>query len=250
MDLEAIFDGKEPAIPPEATPAEAPPPAAAEAKAEVVAAPEPPPEPPARHTDTERTAPLAALLDERDKRKAAEQRLAELEAAQRAAQQPQHIPDPYDDPQGYAAFEASQREQLAISLRFEVSETMARDKHGDDAVTAAMEWGAQRAQSDEAFRIDFLKQRNPIDWVVRQQKRDGLLSAIGDDPDDYVRRRAAEMGLIAFDAGAGTTPVPGQQQAPRPAAPPRSIASAASAGGSQREIATGPLAAMDALFKG
>jgi hypothetical protein len=251
MDLDAIFDGKEPAIPPEINPAEATPPAAAEAPAEAVAAPEPQPEPTtAPQAKDGPMAPVAALLDERDRRKAAEQRLAELEAQMRQ-QQPQDMPDPYDDPAGYQAHVAQQLQAQAVSVRFDVSETLAREKHGDEAVTAAMDWGLQKAQTSPAFRDEYLAQKNPIDWVVRQQKREGLLSAVGDDEEAFIRRRAAELGLIApTDAGAGTTPVSGQQQAPRPAAPPRSIASAASATGSHREIATGPLAAVDALFKG
>jgi hypothetical protein len=248
MDLDAIFDGKEPAIPPEINPAEAPP-AAAEAPAEVVA-PEPQPEPtPAPQANNgPPMAPVTALLDERDRRKAAEQRLAELEAQLRQQPAPE-TPDPYDDPAGYQAHVAQQLQAQAVSVRFDVSETLAREKHGDEAVTAAMDWGLQKAQTSPAFRDEYLAQKNPIDWVVRQQKREGLLSAVGDDEEAFIRRRAAELGLIAPDAGAGTTSVPGQQQAPRPAAPPRSIASATSAGSSQREIATGPLAAVDALFR-
>lgn len=256
MDFDAIFDGKTPAITPEPNPAEAPsPPAEAQAPAEAVAetAPEPQPEPtPAPQTPKDGPmAPVAALLDERDKRKAAEQRLAELEA-RLAQQQPQETPDPYDDPAGYQAHIASQVQVQALSLKFDLSESMAREKYGDDAVTAAMEWGAQKAQANAGFRDEFLAQKNPIDWVVRQQQRDSLLSAIGDDDvETFVRRRAAELGLLAAtDAGAGNPSVPGQQQAPRPAPPPRSIASAASATGSHREVSTGPLAALDAVFKG
>lgn len=256
MDFDAIFDGKTPAIVPEPNPAEAtPPPAEAPAPADVAAetAPEPQPEPaPAAQTPKDGPmAPVAALLDERDKRKAAEQRAAELEA-RLAQQQPQEAPDPYDDPAGYQAHIAQQVQVQALSLKFDLSESMARDKYGDDTVTAAMEWGAQKAQANAGFRDEFLAQKNPIDWVVRQQKRESLLSVVGDDPDEYVRRRAAELGLLAAtDAGAGIPSVPGQQQAPRPAPPPRSIASAASAGGgSHRDVATGPLAALDAVFKG
>lgn len=250
MDLDAIFDGNSLATAPMTQPAEAPP----IAPEPVQTAPEPEAAPleivPEPTSQQDRMVPLMALLDTRDKLKAAERRLAEIDAAQ-VARQPADVPDPYDDPQGFQDHVGQQLANQALSQRFDISETMARDKHGDVTVTAAMEWGAQRAQANPGFRDEFLSQKNPIDWVVRQQKRDSLLADVGEDPDAYVRRRAAELGLIAApDAGAGMTPAPGQQQAPKPAAPPRSIASAASSGNGHRDMATGPMAALDAVFKG
>lgn len=251
MDLDAIFDGKPLAPEPQPQPAEVLPPnpePPLEAEPEPAPAEQPEPAPTPKPDDRGHMVPLATVLDTRDKLKAAERRIAEFEAQQRP-NPAEEAPDPFDDPDGFRAYEASQRESAVIGIRFELSETMARDKHGDDTVQTAMDWGAQRAQTDEAFRIDFLKQRHPIDWVVRQQKRDGLMSEVGDDPDAYVRRRAAELGLIAApDAGAGSPPVPGQQPAPKPAVPPRSIAGAPSAGGN-RDIAMDDKASMDAIFK-
>ena len=244
-ELDAIFDDKSPAPVQETQPVEAPPiaPELAEAAPEPEAA-QPEIAPPAVHQD--RNVPLAAMLDERDKRKAAERERDELRAAQAARQSPAEVPDPYDDPDGFKAHIGEQLANQALSQRFDISETMARDKHGDDVVTAAMEWGANRAQTNPGFRDEFLSQKNPIDWVVRQQKRDATLADVGDDPDAYVRRRAAELGFMLPDAGAGAVSVPGQVA--KPAAPPRSIASAASTGG-QREVAMDSKAAMDAIFK-
>lgn len=245
VDFAEILDGNEPAIPPVEPPAEPPMPKEPETAPDAPPeAPPPAPEPAPQH-EQDRMVPLTAMLDTRDKLKAAERRLAELEAAQR----PQaSTPDPYDDPDGFEAHINARLQKAEIDTRLNTSNLIARQAHGNDVVQAALNWAAEKASSDPTFEQRMIADQHPVDWVVRQHKRDGLLSEVGDDPDAYVRRRAAELGLIAPDAGAAVVAVPGQQQAQKPAAPPRSIASAAGAG-SNREVATGPLSAFGANFK-
>lgn len=250
MDFDAIFGDKAPETP-EPKPAETPttPPIEAQPEPQQEPVEQPTPVTPPAAPETDRNVPLTSLLDERDKRKAAERRLADLEAAQQQQRQPAARPDPYDDPDGYDAAIEKRIADRALATKFELSEVMARDKHGDELVAKAMEWGAERAQANPGFRDDFLKAPNPIDWVVRQQKRDGLLSEVGEDPDAYVRRRAAELGLIAApDAGTPVVDAPVQQQAPKPAVPTRSIANAPSQGGGNRDVPTGLDAAMETVF--
>lgn len=177
--------------------------------------------------------PLAAVLDEREKRKKAEERLAALEAQQR---KPQAAPSVQDDPEGFAQYVQQVQERGAISSRFELSEVIATKDHGADVVKAAMDWGMERSQQSPAFAAEYLKQKHPIDWAVRQHKREKLVSEIGDDDaaqKAFIERRARELGLIP---AAPPTGAPAPQAAPQPVAPSKppppspSLASAPSAG--------------------
>jgi hypothetical protein len=128
-----------------------------------------------------------------------------------------------------------------------MSDQIARQQHGAEKVDEAATWAMERAQSDPIFAAQYMREAHPIDWIVRQHQREGLLKQIGGDPDDYVRRRAAEMGLIAAPASATPQaatpqPAPAKQAAPRP-----SLVNAPSGGG-VTEVPTGPLAAVEAVF--
>lgn len=249
--FDAIFENKpeqtEAAMtPPETAPVEAAPPVeeATPAEAAEIVPEVPEPAPPQEKGD--KTVPLVALLDERDKRKALEAELASLRAKQ-VPQEPEAIPDPYDDPAGYSAFVADMTNRTALAVKFDLSEDMAVGVHGEEAVAAAKEWGVQKAHQDPSFQQQFLAARNPIDWVVRQHKQDADLKLYQTDPVAFARRILEAQGQPVPDTAAN--PVAGQQpMAPRQVMPPRSIASAPSSGGGARDMATGPLAAVDALF--
>ncbi len=180
--------------------------------------------------------PIAAMLDEREKRRKAEERAAALEAQHR---RPQQTPSVQDDPEGFAQYVQQIQERAAVSSRFDVSETLATEKHGEAVVKAAMEWGMERAQQSPAFAAEYIKQKHPIDWAVRQHKRDKLISELGDDDNAqkaFIERRARELGLIPAAPQEGAAP-PAPQAAPQPVAqqpkptPSPSLASAPSAGG-------------------
>lgn len=180
--------------------------------------------------------PIAALLDERDKRKKAEERLQQLEAQHR---KPQQAPSVQDDPEGFAQYVQQVQERAVISSRFDMSQTMAEEKHGGDIVKAAMDWGMQRSQESPAFAAEYLKQKHPIDWAVRQHKRALRDAEIGDDFDSYFEREAAKRGFTksqqpgsAPQAQPQATPAAPQPVAPpRPQPPPPSLVNAPSAGG-------------------
>lgn len=253
--FDAIFDNTQaeatPApLPTEPPPVEAPPiaeEAAPEQAAEI--APEAAPPEPAPQDKQERFVPLAAVLDERDKRKAAEAELARYRDAER--QQPQaDIPDPYDDPAGYSAFVSNAVQQQTLAVKFDLSEEMAKAAHGDEPVEQAKEWALQRAGQDAAFKQQMMTSRHPIDWAVRQHQQARDQELLQTDPVAFARQILERNGQAPVtDAAMGAVPVAGQQPPapPRPT-PPRSIASAPSSGGSAREVAGGPLAAVDALF--
>lgn len=241
--LDAMFDPATEAVAEEvveALPAEAetPPAESAEVQPEV----QPEPEPKQDHM-----VPLPKYLDTRDELKEAKRRIAEFEAKQATAQ-PKNVPDPYDDPNGFAEYQVSLVDERVNTLKFQMSDQMARQVHGPETVDTAVEWAKEKAQADPVFAASYMREQNPIDWIVRQHKRDGLLSQIGEDPDDYVRRRAAELGLIGQAAAAPVIPVAASvTQAPKPAVPPRSLVDAPSEGGVSH-VPTGLKAGVEAVF--
>lgn len=191
--------------------------------------------------------PVTALLDERDKRQRAERERDEL----RAQVQPKNIPSFQDDPEAFAQHLAQETQRVAVGERFNTSEFVAREKHGDEPVTSAMDWGMQRSQESPAFAAEYLKQKHPIDWVVRQHKRDRLVNEIGENDEAYVRRRYAELNPTA--APIPVPQAPAAQAAPQPAPPQqplptRSLASATSAGGVQVNPVPGEAEAFKATF--
>lgn len=192
--------------------------------------------------------PLATALEWRDNAKAFKRKLEALEA-ERAATPAPEVPSATADPEGFAGYMADLANRTRMNTVFEVSETMATEKHGADAVKSAMDWAMGQAQASPSFAAEYLKQKHPIDWAVKQQKRFGLMDKIGDDEEAYIRRRAAELGIAApaptEPQPSSAVPQPSAAPAPKPA--PRSIASTPSAG-SQHSVPTGPGNAFEAAF--
>lgn len=194
--------------------------------------------------------PLATFLDVRDKLKAAEKRLSEID---QRPQQPQPVPSASADPEGYAAYLENIASSTRINTRFEMSEALARDKHTDDVVQGAMDWAMEQAKTSPAFAAEYLQQRHPIDWAVKQQKRHAMLTQIGDDPEAYIAaeiaRRTAAPALTpaAQPAIPAAAPSPQVVQPASAPAAPRSLANAPTAG-SQHHVPSHPGAAFDATF--
>lgn len=193
--------------------------------------------------------PIAALMDERDRRKAAEQRAQQFEQQR----QPQSAPNPYDDPDGYAAHQQSLVQQAILADRFERSNEDAIEKFGEDTVKSAIEWAQSRAGTNPSFAAEYMSKPRPIHWIVQQHKRDALLSEIGDNPDDWFAREAVKRGLVPPSVSvAATSEIPAvaqPKQANTPAkVPPRSLATQGSGPSDVRDVASGPLAGVDAVF--
>lgn len=220
---------------------------------EVVEAPqEPEPEPPVVEARTEDRIPIGALLDEREKRKTLEAEIERLK--QQAPQQQANIPDPYDDPAAYNAHMENRIIQERQLLKNEFSYQFAVRDHGKDTVEEARQWALQKAQTDPVFdqqvAAAFQTQVSPVDWIVQQHKRDGLVSQIGDRSiDDFVKDYLAKNPALlgqSVPAPATAAVVPASAS-PTPRVP-RSLASQATAPSDVRQTATGPLVGVDALF--
>lgn len=189
--------------------------------------------------------PLATFLE-------VQNRLKEAERSKRQEPQ-QYTPPPapsfYDDPDAYAAHLEQTVQDRLLGSRIEMSQRFALQQYGQEALTAARDWGAEQAQADPSFSPRFGAQPDPVGWLVSQHKQAELISRVGSDPDAWVRQRALELGLIEQPADPAN-PAPQQAQsvapkpAPAPVAPPRSLAAVSSAGGPQAEVVTTGIGAM------
>jgi hypothetical protein len=153
-----------------------------------------PPEPEIRHV------PLAELLDERDRRKAAEQRVAQYERSERERSEQQPAPDHILNPNEFT----DQRVQQILApilqpLYQHVAHTnraLAVSTHGQDAVDAAQkafdeEWSGGRMDRAENFRV--MSQPNPFMAAVEWHRNRTVLSEVGNDPAAYRQRLADEL---------------------------------------------------------
>lgn len=221
----------------EPAPEPVPEPVAAEPAPEPAPPPQPAPEPvQPGHV------PITAMLEERDKRKALEERLRQYEAQQAQRQ----APDPYEDPAGYEAYRDQAIEQRILNERLNFSERLARRDHGPETVEKAREWAIGRFQEDPLYYQRIMGQADPYDAVVQDYKREQVFANLKDNDLD---------AFLAWKSGQGS-PSPHPIAAPLAAqpqfvAPPRSLASAPAAGSPKPgEHPVGPGVAFDGLFKG
>jgi len=218
LNDEAVLDLPEEAIVPESTPV------VEEAPSEPTPEPEAKPEP--QHV------PITALLDERDKRRALEEQVRVLQAAQQP-QAESAAPDMFEDPDGFAAYQQQINQQATLNAKLDISEEMARDKFGDEEVETAKNWALQQFATRPGFQQQVLGQRNPYRYVVEQYKREQIASQV--NPDDFAQYQAWKTAQSQLQATV----------TPTPAAPPKSLASAPSAGG----ITTEPVQSDEEMFK-
>jgi len=176
--------------------------------------------------------PISALLDERDKRKAA---MAEAEALRRkiaeyeAKEQPPV--DFFADPD--AALAVAQRTAMAAALqtKLETSRFLAEKEFGADVVNEAYAFFDANPHLSQSL----IKSASPFHEAVTTYRRQKAMAEIGDDPASYRARIEAEA-RERFLAE--------MQVQPKPAAPPPSMAAAPGTAGSQRPSVSG----FDALF--
>ena len=169
---------------------------------------------------------LAAMLDERDKRKQAEEAAAhwrrQFEDLQRQHQPAPQVPDVVQDQQGYQQFIEYEVGRRLDYQEAEFSKVMAIREFGQEAVDAAL----QAAQSSGA--VEHFK-RGPNRWsdMVRWHQTSSTLQEIG-NPADYRQRVEADLRQrLEAEYAAKYTPAP-------PPVPPTSLAGAPSTGDKAR----------------
>lgn len=261
--------GTGPSGPPESPPADAKPSAAPAAPAKAIekaAKPEEPDddaEPPAPRPG-EAVIPRHALEDERRKRNDWKERavkaetqhqelMRQLEEAKKAPppapQQPppqmQPLPDPQQDPVGFARGFAIQQQQMLLNERLNMSEMMLREKLGPDKVDEYVNEFKQHAERDPTLFGKLYTQTNPYGWMTREVDRLRLQRDIGDDPAAFRSRIEAEARAKWEQEVAARGPtVP--QGAPVPGMQP-SLANARSVAGRTAQAWTGEPSLEDVL---
>ena len=180
--------------------------------------------------------PLTALLDEREKRQALkrerdelEQRLQALEA-QRQPQPQAQIPDPYEDPAGYQQYIQAQIDERAFAATAEISGRFAEQKYGKETVEEAVRWAQAQGAKDPTLGQRVRLSNDPVGFVVEQFQREQFWTKYGSDP-------SAIQTLMATPPTAA--PQMAAPAAPKPIAPPRSLAAAPGAGGGHQSIPDG-----------
>lgn len=217
------------------------------------------------------TVPHGALHAAKAKARIAEEKAAELQkrlddlTRQQAAPPVQHQPlqppappaqppEIWDNPDEYLNHRLQPLAGEISEMKEFVSETLAIQTHGEEAVSAAktaLETLAKSGNPEfEGVYRRLVASRHPMDELVKWHKKAATLQKIGDDPDAYIeaeiaRRLAAQQQQTEQDDDAeeGTAPRSRQQQPPaarQPAALPNSFAAARSSGGRGAPAFSGP----------
>lgn len=228
-DVLNIFDEKDPAEPISA-PAEPPP---ADPPAEPTGEPEAAP-PVAEPKGEARHVPYEALRDERAKRQAADRELAELRQwrAHQEAQQRQAQIQSIEDPDERLAAVQMDGQQALISARLGMSRQFAERQHGQDFVREVIEFFNDPQYAPMSHQ--FLRTEDPFGAAVEYFNAAKALREIGPDPKAYEGklREQIRAELLA------------EINSTKPTAPPPSMASSPTSGGSNNPVGSG----FDALF--
>ena len=196
-----------------------------EAAPEPEATGEPEVVPPTTEVEKPQAIPITALLDEREKRQAAERRAEENERRLRMLEQrlsapPQQAPDWFEKPDEALRARMAPLQAELLNTRLDTSELMAAQAYGQDIVETAKQAFLAEAQRDPALHQKVLQSRHPYDEVVKWHKKTEAMAKIGDDPDAFIN---AEVERRLQERLTQSSPAP----APRP---PISLAAAPAAG--------------------
>jgi hypothetical protein len=180
--------------------------------------------------------PISALLDEREKRQAAEKARADYERQlheYRARSQPAAPVDP-----NQAMQDALYSQNLRACRRF------AEREHTPELVQTVHDWAAKRCDEDPRFNEQMRSSDDPYEAAIRAYQREQVLEAV--QPAELDDFRAWKAQRAAASAQAPITP-----PSPAPRAPvPRSLATAAGNGGAGvSHVPIGPGQAFGATFK-
>jgi hypothetical protein len=165
------------------------------------------------------------MLDEREKRQAAERRAKELEDWKRQQEEAQAQPLPPEQ------VLAAQRYQ--DNLRY--SRKFAERQHGKELIDQVHQWAYDRAARDPYFNAEMAAHDDPYEAAVQAYNREQVLQAVTPSDLDAFRAWKAAQAQAAGEprpeSGAAPhsqTPAPVGLTAPKP--PPRSLAEASGTG--------------------
>jgi len=231
-----------------------PPPPAPEPPAETQPAPTPEPAPSQPSVAPVQPPPgyipMAAVLDEREKRQGAQREAEEFRRKYEEATRKPPVPlDPIADPEAFDRSLNERIERVRWDAITNASLVAATRHHGPEKVKAAEEWLQSELQQNPALWQTIQRQPDPYDFVVSQHQRTLRLQKIGDDdPEAWAQKWAEANGYVKAGTpqpqSAVVTGHPPQSTLPRP-----SLASAPSAGSKSPNVPVGPGEAFNAVFK-
>lgn len=199
--------------------------------------------------------PLATYLDEREKRKEAEKKLSEREAAEPDMEFT--APDPKEDPEGYAQYTQQVQVLTTVNERLNFSEKFARKEHGDEVVDKVKAWTTAKFEEDPAFAQRILFDADPYEAALKEYNDDQLRGQTQgmtpEEIEEFKAWKASKAGggsTTQNNGGAAVTTQPAASAAkPQPAVetPPTTINGESAAGGAH-SIPIGPGQAFDSIF--
>jgi hypothetical protein len=189
--------------------------------------------------ETEKGVPIAALLDEREKRQKAEREAEEYRrkvAAYEAQAKPAPKIDVLDDPEGFVRQQQAILQQTIIADRYERSRYAAEEKHGKEKVAQVIDFFNDPMHAPKSQ--EFIRHPDPIGAALRYYEEQQELTRIrtegGLSAYEAKLREQIKAELLA-DVQSGT---------PKPATPPPSLSSAAASGATKAP----PINGFDAAF--
>ena len=133
---------------------------------------------------------LAAVLDEREKRQAAQKRVEELEARLREMESEDEVPDPEDDPRAAHHYLLDQVGQQMLAQRFDLSRSFMAELHSDFEELES-EFVAI-ARDNPALIQELQQQPNPARFAYEYAKKQRQAKEF-QDPDAYREKLKAEL---------------------------------------------------------
>lgn len=159
------------------------------------------------------------------------QRLRQRLREQELSAEPATVPDVFNDPDAYTGYINQTIQQAVINTKLDLSETYNRDRHGNEAVDAARDWALERFRANPAFEIEVLQQRDPYGYVVDVFKREAAMKALGSaDLTEIEQFRAWKTAQPALPPQIAPAAMMAPVAPPTATPPPRSLATATSAG--------------------
>ena len=174
------------------------------------------PETPSDEPEPEKPWTYSMAMDEKAKRKAAQEelketkaRLAALEYQQKQAK-PQEAPSVFEDENAYAQHWGQQAVAPVMSEVQQLKMQLAEVKHGDDFKAANAWFDTLPPNQQQALNAQYGGASDPYSGLISEFKKSQILNDIGEDPAAYKQRIIDEY--LAAQGGQA----PAQTQQPRP----------------------------------
>lgn len=159
-------------------------------------------------------APISALLDERDKRQAAEKALKEFQ------ERLQRERDDWAKANPPAPEDQLQDQRYADNLRF--SKKFAEREYGKDLIATVHDWAVAKCDADPFFNAQMRSSDDPYEAAVQAYNREQIAAKVS--PADFEAFKAWQAANAAVQSA---NPAPTQ---PTAQTPPKSLAEAPGAG--------------------